>query len=99
MIPAKDVNLYTGKVSVTGSQAVSKPSGENRIVSVQVTPDYSTATLANRAINVGAKVAADGQSFTIYAWKATAANDVTLIAATAAVDVEYLVITERFPIK
>ena len=89
--------LAFGTETVTGVKAGINP-GLNRIESVVPVVDLNNAatkaTEANKAVVLTIEVAADKKTFTVYAWKHTSTANPTLIAATAAVVVDYIAVGE-----
>lgn len=85
--------LHSGVVSVTGSFTVDLGLGHNNFVP-QISLKGSTAANANAASVVTWEYGAQPGTFTIFAWKATAAGTTTLIAATAAVNVSFTALAD-----
>ena len=82
--------IARGVTSVTGS-ATNIATGLSQVEDVLVSIKRSTAPALEVALATWGLGAAAGQ-INLYCWKPTAANDCTLIAATVAVDVEWLAI-------
>lgn len=82
--------IARGVTSVTGS-AADLDTGLSEVEDVLVSIKRSTAPGLEVALATWALGAAAGQ-INLYCWKPTAANDCTLIAATVAVDVEWLAV-------
>ena len=82
--------IARGVTSVTGS-ATNIATGLSQVEDVLVAIKRSTAPALEVALATWGLGAAAGQ-INLYCWKHTAANDCTLIAATVAVDVEWLAI-------
>jgi hypothetical protein len=82
--------IARGVTEVTGS-AVNVDTGLSEVEDVILSIKRSTAPGLEVALATWAAGAAAGQ-INLYCWKPTAANDCTLIAATTAVDVEWLAI-------
>lgn len=66
----------------------------SRILSAQATLKESASAEVDKASYLTAVIAADAQSVTIYAWKATAAGNTALIASTAAATASVLLEVE-----
>lgn len=88
-----DPLLHTGIVSVTGSAVVDLGIGHNNFVPI-VSLKGSTATIANNASEQTWEYGPGLGQFTIYTWKATAAGNTALIAATSAVNVSFIAIAD-----
>ena len=86
-----DPNLHSGIVPVTGTAVVDLGIGHNNFVPT-VALQAGTATLANAASEQSWAYGPQLGQFTIFTWKATAAGTTTLIAATAAVNVSFVVV-------
>jgi len=82
--------IARGLTSVTGS-SINIATGLKAVEDVVVCIKASSAPGVNFSLATWAAGAAAGQ-INLYVWKPTAANDCTLIAATAAVDVEWIAI-------
>lgn len=82
--------IARGVTSVTGSQA-DLDTGLSEVEDVVVSIKRSSAPGLEVALATWADGAAEGQ-ISLFCWKPTSANDCTLIAATAAVDVEWVAI-------
>ena len=82
--------IARGVTSVTGS-AADLDTGLSQVEDVIVSIKRSSAPALEVALATWALGAAAGQ-ISLFCWKPTAANDCTLIAATEAVDVEWLAI-------
>jgi hypothetical protein len=82
--------IARGVTAVTGS-ATNLATGLAQVEDVIISIKRSTAPGLDVALATWALGAAAGQ-INLYCWKPTANNDCTLIAATAAVDVEWLAI-------
>jgi len=82
--------IARGVTSVTGS-ATNIATGLSQVEDVLVSIKRSTAPGLEVALATWGLGAAAGQ-INLYCWKPTAASDCTLIAATVAVDVEWLAI-------
>jgi hypothetical protein len=82
--------IARGVTSVTGS-ATHIATGLSQVEDVLVSIKRSTAPALEVALATWGLGGAAGQ-ITLSCWKPTAANDCTLIAATTAVDVEWLAI-------
>lgn len=79
----------------TGSKTgitIDKLATIEKVMPIQVA---SLAADVNKAVKLSIVIAADKHSFSCYAWKATAAGTTTLIAATAAVTVDFLVFGQQ----
>lgn len=85
--------LHSGIVSVTGSLQVDLGIGHNNFVP-SLTLQGGSAATANLAPVLTWAYGATPGTFTIFAWKATAAGTTTLIAATAAVSVSFTAIAD-----
>lgn len=86
---SKYTNLFaSGQEAVTGSKTVTAKSlGLKKIV--KMLPSLASAT-APSSSSVTAVVSADGSSATLYTWKPTSSSVTTLIAGTAAINVDYV---------
>jgi hypothetical protein len=82
--------IARGVTSVTGS-ATNLDTGLAQVEDVVVCIKRSTAPGLQVALVTWGLGAAAGQ-ISLYCWKPTAANDCTLVAATVAVDVQWLVV-------
>ena len=82
--------IARGVTSVTGSETP-LDTGLTAVEDVVVSIKRSTAPGLDVALATWAAGAAAGQ-INLYCWKPTSASDCTLIAATAAVDVEWVAI-------
>ena len=82
--------IARGVASVTGSET-DIDTGLSEVEDVLVCIKRSSAPGVDVALATWAPGAAAGQ-ISLYCWKPTAANDCTLIAATEAVDVQWLAI-------
>jgi hypothetical protein len=82
--------IARGVTAVTGS-ATNLATGLAEVEDVVISIKRSAAPGVDVALATWALGAAAGQ-INLYCWKPTATNDCTLIAATAAVDVEWLAI-------
>jgi hypothetical protein len=82
--------IARGVTAVTGS-AADLDTGLDQVEDVIVSIKRSTAPGLDVALATWSLGAAAGQ-ISLYCWKPTSANDCTLIAATEAVDVEWLAI-------
>lgn len=89
----QDANWHSGFVPVTGSVVIDLGLGHNNFVP-QVSLKGSTAANANLASVVTWEYGAQPGTFTIFAWKATAAGTTTLIAATVAVNVSFIALAD-----
>ena len=94
-IVSKHTNLIGfGSQAVTGSATIKV--GDIQMTKIEkVMANIQSATAPSNAPHgLTVKVAANGQSAVIYAWKSTANDNTTPIAATVAITVDYVVIGE-----
>jgi hypothetical protein len=89
----QDPNLHSGFVPVTGSRTIDLGIAHNNFV-VSVSVKGGTAAIANNVSAVTWEYGTNPGTFTIFAWKATAAGTTTLIAATVAANVSFTVIAD-----
>lgn len=82
--------IARGVTAVTGA-ATNIATGLAQVEDMQISIKRATAPALEVALTTWGLGAAAGQ-INLYCWKPTAANDCTLIAATVAVDVEWLAI-------
>lgn len=94
MAISKHHNLLAfGTETFTGSK-LGISSGLNKIEAVVPIQSASLAADATKAVKLTVVIAPDQKTFSIYAWKSTAAGDTTLVAATSAVTVVWQAIGE-----
>lgn len=89
----QDPNLHSGVVSVIGTKTVELGIGHNQFVA-HVMVKSALAADANAAPVVTWEFGSKPGTFVIACWKPTAAGTTTLITATAAVNVSFLVIVD-----
>lgn len=85
--------FHSGIVSVTGTALVDLGIGHNNFVP-QLEQQASLAADVNKSPNITWAYGTKPGTFLISCWKATAAGTTTLIAATAAVNVSFLVLAD-----
>lgn len=88
--------LAFGRETVTISKLGCTIEGMKKIEKVVPVLGHDLVADVRKSPVISIKIADDKKSFNIYCWKSTAAGDTTLIAATAAVNVDYMAFGEPY---